>query len=67
MSDITLPPVSVSTQSASSTSVDKKAKRGVNILANDVVLDQLIALINSLEESVGVDLPICVVPPMNPP
>ena len=35
---------------------------GVYILANDVVYDQLIALINSLEENVGPDLPICVVP-----
>lgn len=35
---------------------------GVYILANDVVCDQLIALINSLEENVSPDLPICVVP-----
>ena len=35
---------------------------GVYILANDIVFDQLIALINSLEENVGPDLPICVVP-----
>ena len=35
---------------------------GVYILANDVVLDQLIALINSLEQNVSKDLPICVVP-----
>ncbi|MGB7087990.1 MAG: Npun_R2821/Npun_R2822 family protein [Phormidesmis sp.] len=35
---------------------------GVYILANDVVFDQLIALINSLERNVGKDLPICVVP-----
>ena len=35
---------------------------GVYILANDVVYDQLIALINSLEKNVGSDLPICVVP-----
>ena len=35
---------------------------GVYILANDVVFDQLIALINSLEKNVGTDLPICVVP-----
>jgi len=35
---------------------------GVYILANDVVYDQLIALISSLERNVGIDLPICVVP-----
>jgi len=35
---------------------------GVYILANDVVYDQLIALINSLEQNVGKDLPVCVVP-----
>ena len=35
---------------------------GVYILANDVVYDQLIALINSLEKNVGPELPICVVP-----
>lgn len=35
---------------------------GVYILANDVVLDQLIALINSIEQNIGKHLPICVVP-----
>lgn len=35
---------------------------GIYILANDVVLDQLVALINSIEQNVGVDMPICVVP-----
>ncbi|MGB3299051.1 MAG: Npun_R2821/Npun_R2822 family protein [Phormidesmis sp.] len=35
---------------------------GVYILANDVVFDQLIALINSLEQNVSKDLPICIVP-----
>ena len=35
---------------------------GVYILANDVVFDQLIALINSLEQNVSKELPICVVP-----
>ena len=35
---------------------------GVYILANDVVFDQLIALINSLEKNVSKELPICVVP-----
>ena len=37
-------------------------KQGVYILANDIVLDQLIALIHSLEENVGTHMPICVVP-----
>ena len=35
---------------------------GIYILANDVVLDQLIALINSIEQNVGANMPICVVP-----
>ena len=35
---------------------------GVYILANDVVYDQLIALINSLGKNAGPGLPICVVP-----
>lgn len=35
---------------------------GVYILANDVVLDQLIALINSIERNIDSNLPICVVP-----
>ncbi len=35
---------------------------GVYILANDVVLDQLIALINSIERNINSNLPICVVP-----
>ena len=35
---------------------------GVYILANDVVLDQMIALINSIEQNIGSDLPICIVP-----
>jgi len=38
------------------------AKRGLYILGNDVVFDQLIALIHSIEQNVGKDLPICVVP-----
>lgn len=38
------------------------AEKGVYILANDIVLDQLIALINSLEQNVSPTLPICVVP-----
>ena len=35
---------------------------GVYILANDVVYDQMIALINSLEANISRDLPICIVP-----
>lgn len=35
---------------------------GVYILANDVVLDQMLALINSIEQNIGSDLPICIVP-----
>ena len=35
---------------------------GIYILANDVVLDQLVALINSIERNIGTDMPICVVP-----
>lgn len=37
-------------------------EKGVYILANDIVLDQLVALINSLEQNVSPTLPICVVP-----
>lgn len=37
-------------------------EKGVYILGNDVVLDQMIALIHSLEQNVGKALPICVVP-----
>ncbi|MGB3572239.1 MAG: Npun_R2821/Npun_R2822 family protein [Phormidesmis sp.] len=48
--------------SKSSNGESKTAARGVYILANDIVLDQLIALIHSLEENVSPDLPICVVP-----
>ncbi|MGD1865959.1 MAG: Npun_R2821/Npun_R2822 family protein [Phormidesmis sp.] len=40
----------------------RNTEKGVYILANDIVLDQLIALINSLEQNVSPELPICVVP-----
>ena len=40
----------------------RRKKQGIYILANDIVLDQLIALINSIEENVGKQMPICVVP-----
>ncbi|MEM1368890.1 MAG: Npun_R2821/Npun_R2822 family protein [Cyanobacteria bacterium P01_H01_bin.15] len=36
--------------------------RGIYTLANDVVFDQLIALLNSIEKNVGSKLPICVIP-----
>ncbi len=36
--------------------------RGIYTLANDVVYDQLIALLNSIERNVGVEIPICVIP-----
>ncbi len=39
-----------------------KVSRGLYILANDVVLDQLIALINSIERNIGTGMPICIVP-----
>ena len=36
--------------------------RGVYTLANDVVYDQLVALLNSIEKNVGSELPICIIP-----
>ena len=35
---------------------------GIYILANDVVYDLLIALLNSIEVNVGTEIPICIVP-----
>jgi hypothetical protein len=35
---------------------------GIYILANDVVYDQLVALLNSIEVNVGRDFPVCVIP-----
>ncbi|NDJ18312.1 Npun_R2821/Npun_R2822 family protein [Myxacorys almedinensis] len=35
---------------------------GLYTLANDTVFDQFVALINSIEENVGSDIPICVIP-----
>ncbi|MEO0647447.1 MAG: Npun_R2821/Npun_R2822 family protein [Cyanobacteria bacterium J06650_10] len=52
--DTTYSKVSLTTQS------DKA--QGIYILANDIVLDQLIALIHSIEENIGRQMPICVVP-----
>lgn len=36
--------------------------RGIYTLANDVVYDQLVALLNSIESNVSPDLPICIIP-----
>lgn len=36
--------------------------QGIYTLANDVVCDQLIALLNSIEVNVGSSLPICIIP-----
>lgn len=40
--------------------MNNQAKRGIYTLANDVVLDQLVALLNSIERNVGKDIPVCV-------
>ena len=42
--------------------VESNLSCGLYILANDIVFDQLIALINSIERNIGTDMPICVVP-----
>lgn len=36
--------------------------KGIYTLANDVVYDQLVALLNSIEVNVGSDFPVCVIP-----
>ncbi len=36
--------------------------QGIYTLANDVVSDQLVALLNSIERNVSPDIPICVIP-----
>ncbi|NMG60587.1 methionine synthase [Geitlerinema sp. P-1104] len=36
--------------------------RAIYTLANDVVYDQLVALLNSIEANVGTDIPVCVIP-----
>ncbi len=36
--------------------------KGIYTLANDVVYDQLVALLNSIEQNVSGDIPICVIP-----
>lgn len=35
---------------------------GIYTLANDVVYDQLVALLNSIEQNVSSDLPVCIIP-----
>jgi hypothetical protein len=35
---------------------------GIYILANDFVYHQLVALLNSIEVNVGVDVPVCIIP-----
>lgn len=37
-------------------------KDGIYTLANDGVYDQLVALLNSIEENAGRDIPVCVIP-----
>lgn len=36
--------------------------KGIYTLANDVVWDQLIALLNSIEHNVSSDIPVCIIP-----
>ena len=36
--------------------------RGIYTLANDIVFDQLVAFLNSVEENVGSNLPVCLIP-----
>ena len=38
------------------------AKFGIYSLANDVVYDQLVALLNSIERNCGLDIPVCIIP-----
>ncbi|MBD0388971.1 MAG: methionine synthase [Nostoc sp. C3-bin3] len=38
------------------------ASQGIYTLANDVVYDQLVALLNSIEANVNPDIPVCVIP-----
>lgn len=35
---------------------------GIYTLANDHVYDQLVALLNSIEVNIGVDIPVCIIP-----
>jgi len=36
--------------------------RGIYTLANDVVYDQLVALLNSIEVNISPDIPVCIIP-----
>ena len=36
--------------------------QGIYTLANDIVYDQLVALLNSIEVNVGKDFPVCIIP-----
>ena len=35
---------------------------GIYTLANDHVYDQLVALLNSIEVNIGIDIPVCIIP-----
>jgi hypothetical protein len=35
---------------------------GIYTLANDVVYDQLVALLNSIEANVSPNIPVCIIP-----
>ena len=37
-------------------------KKGIYTLANDVVYDQLVALLNSIEANVSPEIPVCIIP-----
>ncbi|MBD1821421.1 sugar transferase [Cyanobacteria bacterium FACHB-DQ100] len=37
-------------------------KDGIYILANDVVFDQLVALLNSIEANISPEIPVCIIP-----
>jgi hypothetical protein len=39
-----------------------KDNEGIYILANDIVYDQLVALLNSIDQNIGLHIPICVIP-----
>ncbi|MEM9216064.1 MAG: hypothetical protein AAGD25_17170 [Cyanobacteria bacterium P01_F01_bin.150] len=46
----------------STSGVPIRAKRGIYTLGNDVVFDQLVALLNSIEVHVGSDMPVMICP-----
>ena len=39
-----------------------RMKKGIYILANDIVYDQLVALLNSIRANYSKDIPICIIP-----